>query len=163
MLCDKCKKNNATVHIRSVVNGVATEKNLCGYCAANEGYNDIQHNSLAQMLASVFNDTVSLSGGAKTLRCPCCNSTFEQIAKSGKLGCSECYTAFKEKLLPSLKRLHGSTEHIGRIPNKAPLAVKTDTESIEYLKMKLNELVAEEKFEEAATVRDKIKKIEGRE
>lgn len=163
MLCDKCGKNNATVHIRSVVNGVVREKNLCGYCAANEGYNDIQHNSLAQMLASMFNDTAMLSNEKETLRCPCCNSSFEEIAKSGKLGCSECYATFKDKLLPSLKRLHGSTKHIGRIPNKAPLTVKTDTEGIEYLKMKLNELIAQEKFEDAAVVRDKIKKLEGRE
>lgn len=161
MLCDKCKKNNATVHIRSVVNGVVNEKNLCGYCAANEGYNDVHHNSLAQMLASMLGDTLTINGKDELKRCPNCNSSFSQIAESGKLGCSECYNTFKGELLPYLKRLHGSTEHVGIIPNKAPLAVKTDTESVEYLRMKLNDLIVEEKFEEAATVRDKIKKLEG--
>ena len=53
MICEKCGKNNATTHIRSVVNGVVVEKNLCGYCAAKEGYSNLSDNSLTQMLASV--------------------------------------------------------------------------------------------------------------
>ena len=161
MLCEKCGKNNATVHIRSVVNGVISEKNLCGYCAASEGYNDVSHNSLAQMLASMFGETPAI-GNNGTVKCPCCNSSFTDIAQTGKVGCSQCYDTFREELLPYLNRLHGSTEHIGRIPNKAPLAVRNENESMEDLRMKLGNLVAEEKFEEAAIVRDKIKKLEGR-
>ena len=38
--------------------------------------------------------------------------------------------------------------------------VKQEEDSIEALRMKLNELVREEKYEEAAVIRDKIKKVE---
>lgn len=160
MLCEKCGKNNATTHIRSVVNGVVTEKNLCGYCAAKEGYNDFSHNSLTQMLASMFGDVLASGSDTATRRCPCCNATFSDIAESGKVGCPECYKTFYDELLPYLKRVHGSTKHAGKIPNKAPLTVKPKVESADSLRMKLNELVREEKFEEAAVIRDKIKKLE---
>ena len=162
MLCEKCGKNNATVHIHSVVNGVVSEKNLCGYCAASENSGEMVHNSLGQMLASMFGDTLSISQG-NTVKCPCCNSTFSDIAKTGKVGCSKCYEIFKEELLPNLKKIHGSTEHIGIIPNKGPLVVKNEIETAEELKLKLAQLIAVENFEEAAIVRDKIKELERKE
>ena len=160
MLCEKCGKNHATTHIRSVVNGVVTEKNLCGYCAAAEGYADMPHNNLGEMLASLFGDVQAL-GNKTELRCPCCGSAFSDIAESGRTGCPECYKTFYEQLLPYLKRVHGSTKHAGRIPNRAPLAVVPKSETLEELRMQLNELVRQEKFEQAAVVRDKIKRKEG--
>ena len=160
MLCEKCGKNNATTHIRSVVNGVVTEKNLCGYCAAKEGYSNLAHNSLAEMLSSMFGDVVAAGAPTATMRCGCCGASFSDIAETGKVGCSECYQTFYNELLPYLKRVHGSTKHAGKIPNRAPLVVKPKEETEENLRMKLNELVREERFEEAAIIRDKIKKME---
>lgn len=160
MLCEKCGKNHATTHIRSVVNGVVHEKNLCGYCAAKEGYNDITHNSLGEMLASMLGDALVSGPKSAQLSCPCCGATFSNIAETGKVGCSECYKTFYEQLLPYLKRVHGSTRHVGKIPNRAPLMVKPKEETVETLRSRLNELVLQEKFEEAAVVRDKIKELE---
>lgn len=160
MLCEKCGKNNATTHIRTVVNGVVTEHNLCGYCAAKEGYTDIGKSQLGEMLASVFGDVLTSNSSYTALRCSCCNASFSDIAESGKVGCSECYKTFYEQLLPYLKRVHGSTKHAGKIPNKAPLMVTPAKETVESLRMKLNELVRNEQFEEAAVIRDKIRKIE---
>lgn len=159
MLCEKCGKNNATTHIRTVVNGVVTEKNLCGFCAAEEGYNGLSHKGLAQMLASMFDETASLKAD-NSVRCSCCNSTFSDIAAKGKVGCPECYKTFYNELLPYLKRVHGATKHSGKIPNKAPLAIMKDEETVDTLRMKLNDLVRNEKYEEAAVIRDKIKKLE---
>lgn len=159
MLCEKCGKNNATTHIRTVVNGVVTEKNLCGYCAAEEGYNGLSHKGLAQMLASMFDDSHALLVD-NSIRCNCCNSTFSDIASKGKVGCPECYKTFYNELLPYLKRVHGSTKHSGKIPNRAPLTVKKQEDTVGDLRMKLNDLVRQEKFEEAAIIRDKIKKLE---
>lgn len=161
MLCEKCGKNHATTHIRSVVNGVVTERNLCGYCAATEGYNNLPHNSLGEMLASMFGDVLSSGSPSAKLRCPCCGAAFSDIAESGRVGCSECYKTFYDQLLPYLKRVHGSTKHAGKIPNRAPLIVRPAEETIDSLRMKLNELIREENFEEAVIVRDKIKKLEG--
>ena len=34
MICDECKKNDATVHLTNIVNGKKTERHLCADCAA---------------------------------------------------------------------------------------------------------------------------------
>lgn len=162
MLCEKCGKANATTHIKTVVNGVMREMNLCGHCAAQEGYTNIQHNSLAGMLASMFGEISSAGRMSNETKCPICGATFSDIAKNGRMGCSECYSVFKQELLPYLKRVHGSTHHIGKVPNSAPLMVKPEKETIDSLRMELNRLVSAEKYEEAAIIRDKIKELEGK-
>lgn len=161
MLCEKCGKNNATTHIRTVVNGVVREVNLCGYCAAKEGYATVGHNSLAGMLASMLGEVSNPHIASKTVKCPICGASFSDIAETGKVGCAECYKTFNRELLPYLKRVHGATKHSGKIPNRAPLTVKSTTETVDSLKLELNRLVSEERYEEAAVVRDKIRNLEG--
>lgn len=160
MLCDKCGKNNATTHIKQIINGVVTERNLCSSCAAEEGYSKFPHGGLADMLASMFGDISGLGIESNETRCPVCGSGFSDIAETGKAGCAECYKTFYNELLPYLKRVHGSVKHIGKVPNSAPLAVKPQEETADSLRLELNRLVSEERFEEAAVVRDKIKKLE---
>lgn len=161
MLCEKCGINHATTHIRSVVNGVAKELNLCSKCAADYGYTSIHHNSLAGMLASMFADAPQIHSAENEERCPVCGSDFSDIANSGKVGCAECYKVFSNRLMPYLKRVHSSTKHAGKVPNSAPLMVKPDKETVEGLRIELNRLVSEEKYEQAAVIRDKIRKLEG--
>lgn len=161
MLCEKCGKRQATTHIRSVINGVIHEKHLCSHCAASEGYSDMKGNNLSQMLSSMFGDALTNTSNTQLTRCSCCGSTFSDIAKSGKCGCPECYTTFYEQLLPYLKRVHGSVKHIGKIPNNAPITVKQNEDTVDELRSLLSRLVREEKYEQAAVVRDKIKKLEG--
>ena len=160
MLCDKCKKNPAVRYIKTIVNGVVREYNLCEECAANEGYSSIAGTAFSSMLASFFGENLLTHSLQNETHCPKCNKTFSQIAKSGKLGCSECYNTFKSDLLPYIKRVHGSTVHSGKVPNSAPLMVKSKLETVDDLRLELNRLVAEEKYEQAAVIRDKIKKME---
>lgn len=162
MLCQKCGKNTATTHIRTVVGGVVKELNLCSHCAAEEGYTSLSHNSLAGMLASMFGEAVQLGSAHQSVKCPVCDSSFSDIAKSGKVGCAHCYKTFNAELLPYLKRLHGSTKHVGKVPNRAPLIVREEKGTVESLKSELNRLVSEEKYEQAAVIRDKIKEMEAK-
>ncbi len=152
MLCEKCGKNHATTHIKTIVNGVVKEYNLCSLCAAKEGYSS---NSLADVLTSMFGDMTSGEITAQQTKCSICGSAFSDIAKSGRVGCSECYTTFYNELLPYLKRVHGSTKHSGKIPNG-------NTSTVEDLRNELSRLVSEEKYEQAAIIRDKIKELEGK-
>lgn len=161
MLCEKCGKNNATTHIRTIVNGVVRETNLCEHCAQREGYSSISHNNLAGMLASMLGESVNTRIMSEKECCPVCHSYFSDIAETGKVGCAECYKTFNSQLLPYLKRVHGSTKHIGKVPNSAPLIVKETEESVDSLRLELNRLVSEERYEEAAVLRDKIRKMEG--
>ncbi len=154
MLCEKCGKMDATTHIRSVVNGVVHEKHLCSHCAANDGYGDIKGNNLSQMLSSMFGDTMSTAKNWQLKRCSCCGSTYADIAESGKCGCSECYITFYEQLLPYLKKVQGSIEYVGK-----KIVRENNYKSIDELNNQLKELIKEENYEQAAIVRDKIKKL----
>ncbi len=159
MICEKCGINTATTHIRTIINGKIQEKHLCRNCAMDNGYLDANNNDLTQVLGNIFGDSV-LPFEKKITRCSCCGSSFDDIANSGKCGCSECYTQFYEQLLPYLKRVHGSTEHIGKTP-VVELKDDTNLETIESLRESLKALIQEEKYEQAAVVRDKIKALEG--
>lgn len=157
MLCEKCGKRHATTHIKTVVNGVVRVYNLCSVCASNSGY---ANNSLAGMLASMFGEISNNELLNQGTKCSVCGSSFADIANSGKVGCSECYSVFYDKLLPYLKRVHGSTKHAGKIPNSAPLVVRPNEKTLADLRNELTLLVSEEKYEQAAVVRDKIKEME---
>lgn len=159
MLCEKCGINHATTHIKTVVNGIAREYNLCSQCASESGY---ATNSLTGMLASMFGDISKYEGLVQETKCSVCGASFSDIAHSGKVGCSECYNTFYNELLPYLKRVHGSTGHVGKIPNNAPLVVKPKTKTIDDLRNELSRLVAEENYEQAAVIRDKIKEMEAK-
>ncbi len=161
MLCENCHKNTATTHIRTVINGVVTEKNLCGYCAAMSGYSKFSNNSFASMLASMFGNELA-SEKLRETRCECCNTSFSDIAETGKIGCSECYKTFNNRLLPYIRRLHGTTEHIGKRPVGviAELVPVSKESKIDTLRGELLEAVKAEEFERAAVLRDEIRKLE---
>ncbi len=154
MLCEKCGKHNATTHIRTIVNGVICEKNLCEYCAAEDGLGVSMQNPLGSMLSSMFGE---FAKPVTTKRCKVCGSSFNDIAKSGKAGCSECYITFKSEFLPYLKRVHGSTNHTGKVPN-----ILQNDNRVEELKEQLKSLISEENYEQAAVVRDKIRELEAK-
>ncbi len=161
MICEKCGVNNATTHIRKLVNGVIYEKHLCTSCAASEGYTNINNNDFSQMLSSLFGGVLEAKTKSQIVRCPCCGFTFEDIAKSGRCGCSECYGVFYDQLLPYLKKAqYDRTTHKGKIPNAKTPSPKSRKEEIEELKALLIELVKAEKYEEAAEIRDRIKMLE---
>ena len=160
MKCEKCGKNTATTHIKSIVNGVAKEINLCSLCAANEGYGNVSNVGLAGMLASMFGESLQSVNENIGVKCSVCGATFSNIAKTGKVGCAECYNTFKNELLPYLKRVHGSTVHAGKVPNSAPLIVKPIQKTVDDLRTQLNRLISEEKYEQAAVIRDEIKRME---
>ncbi len=162
MLCQKCGKNTATTHIKTVINGTVSELNLCGYCAAKGGYSGFAKGSISNMLASMLGQTMQMGEKVPQRSCGCCGMSFSEIAESGKVGCANCYTEFKNELTPYLKRIHGSVKHNGKVAGTRKLAVIREENKLDALKARLAELIAAENYEEAAIVRDEIKKEEGR-
>jgi len=115
------------------------------------------------MLSSFFNDTALASLGAHTLRCEKCGSSFGDIVRSGRIGCADCYETFYDKLLPLLERVHGKTNHVGKIPNSFEEIAKEEESGqteLETLRAELDEAVKAQNYEKAAELRDKIKELE---
>lgn len=159
MLCEKCGKRMANTHIHTVINGNVYDKNLCEQCAMEQGVNLYPQNSLSDMLASMFMGLRD-DRPQNEKRCPVCGATFGDVANSGKAGCAECYNTFKNELLPYLKRVHGSTKHIGKTPDNISFTEIPQRDGIAELREELNRLIAEENYEQAAVIRDKIKEME---
>jgi protein arginine kinase activator len=168
MLCDECGKNKATVHLTEIINEQITKLNLCESCAKTKGSEAEQHFGIADLL-SALSDVEPVAAGPVTgtvskNKCPHCGLGYEDFKKMGRLGCSECYAAFRVSLMPLLKRIHGSHQHLGKSPD--PLHLKEQkisskiSEELETAKAQLQKAVAKEEFEEAAALRDKIKFLE---
>ncbi|HBT46885.1 MAG TPA: hypothetical protein DEA73_03230 [Peptococcaceae bacterium] len=159
MLCERCQQKPASVHFTQIVNNQKTELNLCPDCARElEGQWNF---SLPKFFASLLNYEPGLGlevAGVPT-RCSECGLTFTQFQQGGFLGCPECYHAFAARLDPLLRRLHGSTQHRGKVPRRAGGNLRIQRE-IDRLRRELQELVAQEAFERAAEVRDRIRQLE---
>jgi protein arginine kinase activator len=86
--------------------------------------------------------------------------TYSDFKKIGRLGCGQCYETFKAYLVPLFKRIHGSDIHMGKIPGKKKTTRAPRKVDVDELKRRLKRAVTLEEFEEAARLRDEIKKYE---
>lgn len=165
MLCENCSGREATTHIKKVENGRATQMNLCSECARNLGYGELFSDfgfSLRDLFSNIFGDSTLLLSDREE-RCEKCSSSFNDIVKSGYVGCSECYRKFYDRLLPSVQRIHGKALHTGKIPvNISENYEKPSKKAlIEKLSLQMEEAVKTQNFEEAAALRDKINSLKG--
>ncbi len=167
MTCDLCGEKEATVHFTEIIDDQTRELHLCEACAQEKGALSAQHFGLADLLAGLADFGTKLEGAPppKT-KCPGCGMTYEDFRKSGRLGCGRCYEAFRQSLAPLLKRIHGSTQHMGKAPPEEAAPVKgkvpKESEDLAALKERLRQAVAQEAFEEAARLRDRIRAMESR-
>jgi protein arginine kinase activator len=160
MLCQHCGMKTATTHIRTSINGVQEEQMLCSQCAAKLGYNQLSSLFTGGLLGSLLKSDLPGATAAGAIRCPKCGISFEEIARQGKVGCAHCYIGFREKLSPTVEKIHGKASHAGKIP---PLAQnrKPKVSPLEQLKEQLAAAVEAQEFEQAAKLRDQIREMEG--
>lgn len=167
MKCQKCGANNADTHVKTVINGEFKEYDLCGECAKKMGYTNVFgdiESEFSNFLGSFFGNV--LPARTQASRCEFCGSTYSEIAKSGHVGCANCYSVFADELFPSIRRIHGNTTHCGknsRLSERAKQlksAEETKEDKIKKLKAELDKAVKEQNFELAAELRDKIKETE---
>ena len=163
MLCEVCKQAQATVHLTEIVNEQMTELHLCETCANQKGAQVESHFGLADLLSGLadFSKTQEPEE-ISSKACPTCGMTYDDFRKVGRLGCAECYATFKRSLGSLLKRIHGSPIHLGKSPARLVKPVKAKTELAE-LKRKLDRAIENEAFEEAARLRDQIRRMEQQE
>lgn len=183
MYCENCGQNYANVKYTQIINGNKNEMFLCEKCSKELG---MQSFNLPMDFSTFLSDFMAdfedrnlfqEKMGLKELRCKRCNYTFEDFINTGRFGCQECYDTFEDKIDPFLKSIQGSNRHVGRIGeiNKENMKKNKNGEETEKNTIKetmklgqINELnrqlklaIKEEKYEEAASLRDKIKELEG--
>jgi len=167
MLCEECHKEPATVHFTKIVNGHKSEVYLCSRCAERRGEAQLAMEpsfAFHNILAGLFEPEAALAPGRAfrtVTRCPSCGSSLSDFRRRGELGCSQCYFEFERELEPLIKRIHRSVEHHGKAPRGAASSEYARRKEIQRLKAELQSAVAQEQYETAARLRDKIRELEG--
>lgn len=182
MKCQNCGENDANFKYTEIINGVKKEIALCEECQKKLGIQGLDFN-IPIDFSSFFGDFLNEYDNSelfpmltkpKQLKCDNCGMTYDEFIKEGKFGCSDCYNVFDSKVEPILKRIHGESKYLGRkgkiseIPKNKEKADNVDVDanidpkgtSLLELKKELKKLIKEEKYEEAAVLRDKIKGLE---
>lgn len=180
MLCDICGKNPATIHIQEIIGSEKKVLHLCQSCAENRAKEDagFQEFNLAEVLFQLSNQIGNhLRQDSKTdekepepqkqITCDVCGWDSEAFQKTGKLGCPDCYHAFREVLDQTVDSVHRGTSHTG----KHPIPIGTTRESrqkpsvsllhmnLKHLQVELEDAIAAERYEDAAILRDKISSL----
>ena len=169
MQCENCKKNEAAIHFTQIKDGEVVSYNLCRECAEKKGLKGVKYDSeqphafVPEPKNQVLNELAAQDEQVEEASCcPFCGSTLEDIKKSGRLGCGRCYFVFENQVDVLLRRIQGSSFHVGKRTGKPASPVFNDQLRMRELKKRLNEAVKTENYEEAARLRDEIIKIEER-
>lgn len=150
-------------HIKQIVNGEIVEYHLCADCAAKLGYGSLFGGfslNIGDLIGSVLGEGSKRAATAVAEpKCPCCGCTFSDLVRGGRAGCAQCYEVFRDRLLPSIQRIHGNTRHVGRVPVTASRKAQVSAR-LDQARKKLAQAIEEENFEEAVTLRDEIRAME---
>lgn len=166
LLCEECGKRPASVHVTKIVNNQKMQQRLCQECARTKwedmGFFVQPHLTMQSLLSGLL----SSAGGAQIgsspaiqARCSNCGLPFREFARTGFLGCGHCYQQFDEQLRPIYKRIHGDTEHKGKVPLRCGGRARV-TREIESLRKELQECIRVENYERVAVLRDRIKALQ---
>ena len=160
MLCEQCATNEAVLHLTHIENNQMKSLHLCESCAAEKGLEAEPEQAplpLTDFLAKVNRGETAAATGP----CPFCGLKLDDFKKTGRLGCPHCYVAFEPHLSGLLRRLHGSTQHVGKVYLPPDPSQAQQQERIAGLRRKLDHAVQSEDFERAAQIRDQIRSLEG--
>jgi len=159
MLCDVCKTEASSVFLTQIVDGKMQKVNMCEACSKEKGVTDPTGFALADLLLGMGNAQPVESGGTEGRRCAQCGFTQSEFKKTGRLGCSQCYSTFAEGLEPMLKGMHKGLKHTGKCPERLQRSLAR-ANLLSELSDKLRKAVVDEQYEAAAALRDQIKALE---
>ena len=163
MKCELCHVNEACIEVKQIADGTVREAHLCGECAAQKGFKSPE--DLAGLLigGGLFPFGTGAGGdgareadaGESALSCPGCHMRAADYRKTSRLGCGRCYETFAALLEPVIVSMQRSVGHKGKHP------VREDVrEELNGLKTRMEGAIRKEAYEEAASLRDRIRVLE---
>ena len=158
MKCQLCSKP-ATVHLTDIVNNQKKELHLCQGCAEAQQLLKHQELNLPAILQSLIGQHLGPADELARLCCPACGMKYMEFRAQGRLGCPHDYEEFREELTSLLENIHGETRHCGKVPRRLPQSKQTQSELLQ-LRKQLLQAVNKEAYEEAARLRDRIRRLE---
>lgn len=164
--CEACGAESATVHVLRFDGGGISHTHLCPECAEGEA-GQVEGAALVLALPAALGSLVSPAGDAGTKEgdglfapiCGTCGTTLADLRESGLMGCAACYRVFRTHLDDEDAESTEEPSHAGKVPSRVPGDERQRREVVRLQRM-LHELVESERFEEAASVRDRLAEIE---
>jgi protein arginine kinase activator len=151
--CDYCDQT-AIYHDVQIENGVHTTFNLCQNHAIEAG---IELGPID--LSIVLNINATISESKEVVACQDCGMTIAQYKEMSLLGCPTCYETFAEQLKHIIANVQDNhTQHVGRAPSSANADVSRHI-TVRRLLKQLDKAVTQEQYEEAAVLRDELRKL----
>ncbi|MGH7528353.1 MAG: UvrB/UvrC motif-containing protein [Gemmatimonadales bacterium] len=164
MSCDQCREREAVIHLTQIVNEQVTTLHLCEKCAAEKGVESpgaVTKTPLGSFLAAMGKGLPEQTPAPRSNdTCHRCGGSLQDFRESGRLGCPECYRSFEGPLRELLRRLHGSTHHLGERYAERGGAAPDNGQQAADLREQLRLAVETENFELAAELRDRLRVVE---
>ncbi|MGL4393957.1 MAG: UvrB/UvrC motif-containing protein [Brevinema sp.] len=179
-MCDLCQAQPAVLFFRTFNGESIGEEGLCPQCAMKrfseatldenqpQENEEILHsiNAMRNILSDIVGhiNKISITTDDKSSidnseKCPVCQSSSEDI-DDNMIGCSQCFETFQATLKTELHEHSYGQKHLGKVPARLRKDFFKEIE-IEKLKIKLQSLIREEAYEEAAKIQKRISKLEG--
>ena len=168
MICEKCKSKKATLFYadeggdkhalcESCGNSInkirelserntpiptkyVPEKNLFSFCESR----------------SSLQAYIRHRGGGEAI-CSSCGGALEKMIDNGRLSCPDCYKCFEQYLIFPCR--YENAEQISRMPSSRRTAIDRQR-ALEALRADIRAAVESENYELAASLRDRMKKLE---
>ena len=157
MKCQLCS-NPATVHLTDIVDSHKKELHLCQSCAEKQQLLKKQELNLPAILQNLIGQHLGpQTDELSRLTCPACGIKYMEFRAQGRLGCPHDYLVFRDGLAPLLQRIHRSDRHLGKVPHRSALPAEQQAELVE-LRSRLQIAIDREAFEEAARLRDMLRR-----
>ncbi len=154
MKCEICECREASVHFKQVCDGQIREMYVCEECAEENGFNLQSPLSMPDFLFGAGLQAEKRDASSEKT-CLVCGTTGKDFKKRFLLGCPSCYEAFAEELSPYLRAMQKGSRHVGKAPAGEAL-----TAEIAAMQQALERAVSAQDFEEAATLRDRIRDLQ---
>jgi len=160
MKCQFCE-NEANVFYTQVIDGKSKKMNLCDSCAEERGVTSLEEFKIADFVISDEAPKTSPSDDVTVdlSECSNCGFTLDDLRKIGRLGCSHCYSQFGSEVKSMLKNMHRGTTHKGKMP-VGMIAEMKEKRKLQKLQTALDRAIADENYEQAAELRDKLTALE---
>jgi protein arginine kinase activator len=164
MLCEKCNNSEALSHLAEISNDFQSELYFCIKCSRNSQIN-MQHN----ILFTLNTDEESESDANK--KCPNCGLTTEELIYNGQPGCPICYKYFHSFFVSitesSLIKKYNGKKPLNYVEiydgrsniQEANKSYFDLLDSRSKLECGLKSAIIEERYEDAAIIRDKLKEV----
>lgn len=151
MLCQHCKKNAATVSYVEIINGKKFESHLCAPCYSDL-LGDLNSKANNDLWAGLFGEPA-----VAEKKCTVCGAKYSDYERTGLLGCPNCYDMFREELLPSIRRIQGKVNHVGKTAvNNDELGLHRRLKSLQE---QLEQALKERRYGEAGRLNRQIAEI----